>query len=219
VNRQSQRIARLAAFAGAMLLSASMAAAAAHGRVVGQPAEVTPDGLHRVQSPVLALAWFKPGVDFKRYTKVMLAADGVTFKGAIRRSNGEYPVPLAKQEQFSKMLLEVFTDELVKLNRFTVVTEPGPDVLIVRGAVLEVVSHIAPEQPGRSTTIQKSIGEATLVVELQDSESREFLARGIDRRTAASSLPRKSDAVSNSAELRHVARQWASELRQRLDEL
>jgi len=198
---------------GAMMIASASIASAA------EPAEVTPDGLHRVDSSVLKLAWKKPGVDFKRYKKIMLVADGITFKPVTHRSDSGYPISDEQKEKLSKMMLDVFTKELGKLRNYTLVDKPGSDVLVVRGAMLDVVSRIPPERVGRSATFLRDIGEATLVVELQDSMTGEFLARGADRRAAASAFPRKSSSVSNTADLQQVAQQWASELRRRLDEL
>jgi hypothetical protein len=203
----------LTVIVGAMILaSTSLAVSAA-------PAEVTPDGLHRVDSSVLKLAWKRPGVDFKRYSKIMLVADGMTFKEVNRRSDNAYPVSDKQREKLNAMMLKVFTKELGKLKHYTLTDTAGPDVLVVRGAMLDVVSHIPPEPIGRGAIIQRDIGEATLVVELQDSMTGQFLARGADRRMAASQLPRRSNPVTNAADLEQVAQSWARELRMRLDEL
>jgi hypothetical protein len=205
----------LTVLVGAMILaSTSIAATAA-------PAEVTPDGLHRVDSSVLKLAWKRPGVDFKRYSKVMLVADGITFKEVTSRSryDNAYPVPDEQRKKLNDMMLKVFTKELGKLKNYTLTDKGGPDVLIVRGAMLDVVSHIPPQPIGRGAIIQRDIGEATLVVELQDSMTGQFLARGADRRMASSVYPRKSNPVTNAADLELVAQGWARELRKRLDEL
>jgi hypothetical protein len=65
-----------------------------------------------------------------------------------------------------------------------------------------------------------SVGEATLILELVDSESNTVLVRAVDRRAADSqnrSFP--SNSVSNWAEVRRLAAFWARLLRERLDEL
>ena len=43
------------------------------------------------------------------------------------------------------MLRDTFTEELGKLERFSPVNQRGKDVLVVRGAILDVVSHLAPQ--------------------------------------------------------------------------
>lgn len=208
-----------ATLAGALLTLSSMTALAAPSSLVDNRADVTADGLRRVDSDVLPLAWKRPGVDFKRYKKVMFVPDGMTFKGRISDSNDEFAIPFERRKMLNKMMLDVFTDELGKLQRYTLVDKAGKDVLVVRGAMLDIVSHVAPAPvTGNDEKIATAIGEATLVVELQDSMTGEFLARGMDRRAAFSATIRNSDG-DNAAELRKAARQWASELRRRLEAL
>jgi hypothetical protein len=213
------RSTRAAIIAAALLTFTSMTAPAAPSPLADARSEVTPDGLHRVSSTVLPLAWMKPGVDFKRYTKILFVPDGMTFKGRISDSSGEFPISFERQQMLSKMILEVFTEELGKLRRYTLVDRAGKDVLVVRGAMLDIVSHVAPTPAtGDDEKVETSIGEATLVVELQDSMTGEFLSRGLDRRYAPAASQRASHE-DNAAQLRKAVHQWASELRQRLEEL
>lgn len=208
-----------ALLAGALLTFTSMTAPAASSPLADGRSDVTRDGLHRVSSTVLPLAWMKPGVDFKRYTKIMFVPAGMTFKGRISDSTGEFPISSERQEMLNKMVLEVFTEELGKLRRYSLVDRGGKDVLVVRGAMLDIVSHVAPTPAtGDEEKVERAIGEATLVVELQDSMTGEFLARGLDRREARTVSTRTSDE-DNAAQLRKAAHQWASELRRRLEEL
>lgn len=210
----------VATFVAAALLSGTVAVAAdSESKLEGNYVEVTRDGLHRVKDPVLAIAWQKPGVDFKQYTRVWVTPAGMTFKGRTKKSDNEYALSEEQQEVFRKTLVAAFNEELGKLKRYTMTNQPGPGVLQIRGAVLDVVSHTPPEPMGRGAIITKEIGEATLVVELIDSQTGEVLARGADRRIARSNVPRKANSVSNKFELRMAAREWAGELRRRLDEL
>jgi len=207
---------RVATLVSALLTVASMAALAAPSALNDNHADVTADGLHRVDSAVLPLAWKRPGVDFKRYKKVMFVPDGMTFKGRISDANDEFAIPYERQQLLNKMMLDVFTEELGKLERYTLVDKAGKDVLVVRGAMLDIVSHVSPRPVSDAEPkIATPIGEATLVVELQDSMTGEFLARGMDRRVAFSA----AELGDNAAQLRNVARRWASELRRRLEAL
>ena len=104
--------------------------------------------------------------------------------------------------------------------RFELTEETGPDVLLVWGGLLDVVSFVPPAASGRGDIFLQRIGEATLVVELRDSSSNATLARVLDRRAAerTSGAMMASHTVTNTAEVRRLARRWARLLRQRLDE-
>ena len=112
-------------------------------------------------------------------------------------------------------------EELGQIERFTLVDEVGPDVLIVRVALLDVVSFVPPQTTGRSEVFLSSVGEATLVVELRDSITDAILARAMDRRAAGdrSGTMSRSNSVTNTSEVRRLIRRWMSTLRERLDEL
>ena len=107
-----------------------------------------------------------------------------------------------------------------KSTKYTLVTEPGPDVLIVRAGVLDVVSYAPPDdRPGRGNVYLRRLGEATLVAELHDGESDAILARIVDRRAAepAGMNLQQSNNVQNASEVRRVATYWAFSLREALD--
>jgi hypothetical protein len=214
------RIPGIAAFVAATLVSTTLAIASdSSDNLASRYSEVTPDGLHRVDDPVLGIAWMKPGVDFKQYTKVWITPAGMTFKGRTDKHHNEYALDEHQQDAFRKTMVKVFNEELAKSTRYTLTDAPGDGVLQVRGAILDVVSHSPPEPMGRGAVLTKELGEATLVVELVDSRTGEVLARGADRRIATSPWVRKSNKTNNLFELRSAARQWAGELRRRLDDL
>ena len=112
-------------------------------------------------------------------------------------------------------------EELQKSSRFTMVDSPGADVLIVRGAMLDIVSRVPPEITGRGDIYLDRVGEVTLVLELADSMSGETLARAAERGAAQSSGGRgmRSNSVSNMSEVRRLFRRWAVRLREGLDSL
>jgi len=92
---------------------------------------------------------------------------------------------------------------------YTIVTEPGEDVLRVRSAVIDLYVN-APDtmSAGRSRSYTAEAGEATLVLELRDSVTNALLGRVLDRRETRG-MPGISNSVTNLAEFRDLARQWA----------
>jgi hypothetical protein len=195
----------------------------------GPNAEVTHDGLVRVEKSVVDAAWVKPDLDLTPYKKLMVVSQGVSFRKLKpvsdfqARSESQFPVKEENKQQLSDILKEAFSEELAKNERYQVVTTPGPDVLLIVGAVIDVVSNIPPDVDsarfGRGGVYLTSVGEATLVIELRDSESGEILARAADRRAAESAFAFEVNNVTAWSEVRRLARSWASLLSRRLEEI
>ena len=126
-----------------------------------------------------------------------------------RTSGGPYEITEDQKTRFESIMRSAFREELAKSEHFTIVSEPGPDVLLVRGALLDVVSYVPPEPMGPSDVYLSKVGEATLVLELRDSITEAILARAVDRRAAedAGGYLQESNRVTNTAEVRRLARQ------------
>jgi hypothetical protein len=139
---------------------------------------------------------------------IMFRKEGIKFHEKPPATSTSGYEPLLKWERIEKTL-----------GGFKLVTEPGADVLTIWGGLLDVVSFVPPEPMGRGDIYLRSIGEATLVLEIRDSESNATLVRVLDRRVADSGQTfQMSNTVTNWSEVQHVARTWATTLRVRLDE-
>jgi hypothetical protein len=136
-------------------------------------------------------------------------------------SSNEFWIDDASKQKLQDEVSSVFDEELAKSSRFTVTDEPGSDVLIIRGGLHDIVSHTPPEYIGRSEIYLRSVGEATLILEVVDSMSGEVLARAVERRSMerAGQEPIHANAVTTWAEVRRLARGWATRLRNGLDSL
>jgi hypothetical protein len=103
---------------------------------------------------------------------------------------------------------DIFAQAFTKAG-YSVVTEPGADVLRVRSGVVDLYVNAPDTMSSAFTrTFTANAGEATLVLELRDSLSNALLGRVLDRREAQG-LPGRSNSVTNLAELRQLAGQWA----------
>jgi hypothetical protein len=93
-----------------------------------------------------------------------------------------------------------------------VVTAPGPDVLRVRTAVIDLAVN-APDvkSAGRVHTFSEEAGEATLVLEARDSQTGALLGRALDRRYAGETRPYLRNAVTNRGDFRALFGIWAKE--------
>jgi hypothetical protein len=214
---------RAAVFVGAVLATVAFTAVATPRIQVGPAAEVTDDGLHRVDGGTFDRAWVKPGFDLDGYDKILLQPIDMSFRevkdpGA-RRSVNDFPIDEKQRQALREMFEEAFVAELGTSKRFALTSQPGPGVLEIRSALIDIVSHVPEEPIGRGATFLKSLGEATLVIELRDAETQEILGRIADRRAAERTFPTRSNEVSNRADVRRATQQWANLLRRRLDDV
>ena len=193
----------------------------------GPDAEVTFDGLYEVINSRADKAWAAPGLDLSGYTKLMLVGAGVEYRPGgntgrtymARSRGGPYEVTEDQKARFEQTVTDAFRQELARSERFMIVDEPGPDVLMIRGALLDVVSYVPPDNiPGRIDVYLTSVGEATLVIELRDSITGAIMARAIDRQAADDMVGGlESNRVTNRGEIRRVVQRWARSLREGME--
>jgi hypothetical protein len=92
-----------------------------------------------------------------------------------------------------------------------VVSEAAPDVMRVSTAVINLYLN-APDtmSAGRSRTYTANAGEATLVMEVRDSQTGALLARVVDRReTINNPTPQVANRVTNTSDFRLLFKDWA----------
>ena len=100
----------------------------------------------------------------------------------------------ACRAHFQSVMAQHFQDELATLENLKLVKEPGPEFLRLRVRVQDISARVRP-QTGRAggwaNVILGAVGEATLILELHDSESDEILARGVDTRAVEGAARRR----------------------------
>jgi len=189
-------------------------------------AEVTFDGLNEVLNSSADKAWARPGMDLSGYSKIMLRGAGIEYRPGgesgrtymARSRGGPYEVTEEQKARFEQLVSEAFREEMAQSERFEIVDEPGPDVLLIHGAILDVVSYAPPDdRAGRTEVYLSSVGDATLVLEIRDSITNAIMARAVDRDAAESSTMFNSNRVTNTAEVRRLVKGWARALREGLE--
>ncbi len=216
----------------AMLTTACVLAGCANAPSIqrGPDAEVTYDGLYRVDNAAFEHAYIDPEADWARYDRILPGGAQFEFR-AVKKASGTYRARAAdtnfyvdekNRARLEEEVTAVFAEEVGRSERFSVADAPGPNVLVVRGGLTDIVSNVPPEYVGRSEVFLSSVGEATLVLEVIDSMSGDVLFRAADRRAAeraGGTTPIRSTPATNWAEVRRLARRWGSRLRQGLDSL
>lgn len=195
----------------AICLAAAMPLAA-------QPADIGWDGLVEVRTPRFEAGFLAPGADFRDYRKVMLDKPEVAFRrnwqrdvNASRRGSRRVTdqqaaeILAAARSNFTDIFTEAFTSA-----GFQVVDAPGPDVLRVSPAILDLVINAPDTQTaGRTRSFTANAGEATLLMEVRDAETNALMARLFDRRETRQ-MTGRANSVTNLADFRALARTWAS---------
>jgi hypothetical protein len=177
--------------------------------------------------------WVAPGADFTKYSKLYIWNAEFQFRdvGPARRSRStmlttrksEFGISDKDREEFQRIVSEAFLDEIQKAKNFKLAEDIDRNTLVMRGAVLDIISRVPPETVGRSDIYLNSIGEATLVMELIDAGTGEVVALVAERRhlqrggsSNLSGMP--TNTVSIVADLRGWARRAAKILRTELDD-
>jgi hypothetical protein len=192
------------------------------------PPEVTKDGLHLYKQTKERLAYVRPGATFTQYKRVAILDCYVEFSKQWVKDYNSKERDLSRQirdsdlDRGKKMLQsdfkKVFTDELQQGGRYQVTDAAGPDVLVLRPALINIqVSAPDLMSPDRSRTYVQSAGTMTIYLELWDSASNTILARVMDGKADPSSYTQPASSVSNQAAAERMMRGWADELRSRLD--
>jgi hypothetical protein len=213
VSRWSRIVALLAFFGLASLAS-------------GQTPE-SPDGLVKVTPRRMELAWLRPGADFRPYTKVIIDQTQVAFLpnwlkdynlnadlGSRISQAQANQIMAAAQTNFD----EIFRDAFRKAG-YDVVTTPGPDVLRVNSAILDLDVNAPAGQAGFQTTWIITAGQAALIVEVRDSATNALLGRVADRRETQNLGRRIASNATNLYDFRLLFSHWAGICTNALGEL
>jgi hypothetical protein len=202
----------------------------ANGAVCAQDATGSWDGLVEVRSKRMDAAFLLPGADFRPYGKVIVDPTQVAFrKDWLKDTNQNRPrlTSQVTEQQAAEILAaarsnfdDIFREAFTKAG-YAVVTAPAADAMRVSTAIINLYLN-APDtlSADRSRTYTANAGEATLVMEVRDSETGALLARVVDRReTMQSATPQLATRVSNKADFRRLFKDWAGIVVQGIEHL
>ena len=206
-----------------LLLSPAQPSAAQPPLMSGADAEITANGLHRVDTSVMDSAWVQPDLDFTDYTSLFFTPAIVTFREDAPQRADEYSasnqavffISNAEQNRLSRGFGSAFYRNLPSVEFFEMTTYVGRNVLMIRALLLDVISGVQPFVPGSSFSVVDTVWEGTLVLELRDSFSNDILARTSEVIRAEG--PVDIDAIWVRTE-QEVLR-WSNILYRRLEEL
>jgi hypothetical protein len=188
-----------------------------------QEPEVSFDGLERVRAARVARLWVRPGASLEGKTKILPSFGGFSYRTPPTNRRNNFSLTESQVQTLEATLHEVFREALTSGDDGWEITDtPGPDVIKLRAWLIDVVVRVPPgARSARDRTFVAEAGQATLVLEIFDSESREILARAADRASAqnASGSMMRAVTTENRAAVRRMFRRWATRLRNGLDDV
>lgn len=159
----------------------------------GEEADVTEEGLHRIDPLIMEAAWVKPEFDLSGYTRILLMPTAVQFRDvpvfgtdARARAMAEFfPVEDDRQEWMRQTWREAVESRFSQESRVEGFQGIDSNVLVIQAFLVDVVSRIPPYGVvGSTVSYVSDPWSASIVLELRDAMTAELLARTIDRRNA-----------------------------------
>lgn len=190
----------------------------------GEDADITEDGLHRVDPLIMEAAWVRPDFDLSGYTRILLMPTAVQFRDVrersldarIREVTEEFPVEDKRKEWLRRIWRDAVETEFSRENSYELYDGVDSNVLVVQGFLVDVVSRIPPYTVvGSTVTYVSNPWSASVVLELRDATTAELVARTLDRRNARGLL--EIGAVWYQTE--DLVKRWAQVMADRLDQL
>ena len=156
---------------------------------IGPDAEVTSDGLHKIDPSIMGTAWVRPDADLSRYTHIFSVPTAIQFREVPERwytirtmaTADAFHINDGRKERLRELFRDKFNEVLPAVQSFDPSDEVGRDVLMVQGILTDVTSGVPPDLPGSLVTNIRWAWEATMVLELRDSMSDVVLARTAER--------------------------------------
>ena len=198
------------------------------------PVSTDTSGLEKVKRAKFRETYIDTGVDFSQYTKLFLGDAYFDYRdvgpakqtrsSALSTSNKSvFGIAQEDRVKFQEIVSEAFLKELGKGKNYTIVDSIDENTMIMRGAVVDIVSMVPPQFAGRSEVYLATVGEATLVMEFLDGRTGDVLAK-ISERGRIGSPTGRIDRFSmpvNRATVTGDIRRWATSaairLRKELD--
>jgi len=189
--------------------------------------EVDKDGLHLLIDSKARVVYTKPGLSLDKYTKVKILNCYVAFKKGYEHDYNLDHMGLEGRisdkdiERIKKGLAGEFKKEFTTVltkSGHPVVDEPGPDVLLLRPAIINL-DITAPDTLAAELrrVVVNSAGQMTLYMELYDSATSTLLARVVD--PEADRRRGVANEFTNRASADLIIRNWADILSDHLAEV
>ena len=117
----------------------------------GPDAEVTEDGLHRVDPSIMGAAWVKLDLDLSRYNRIYFMSAAVQFRDVPERKHNlrsmatadSFFVNESRKARLRELFGAAFYEAVGQVESYELSDEVGRDVLIVRGVLTDVIFGVS----------------------------------------------------------------------------
>ena len=171
-----------------------------------------------------------PGINFGDFNKVYFWEAQFEYRdvGPARKTRStmlsthkrEFGISEEDRARFEEIVGEAFEKEISKAKQFTIIDnidDIDSATLILRGALIDIISNVPPETVGRSDVYLSSVGAATFVMEFIDARTGGVVALVAERRAMETLNARGGISVpANSASVMGDIRRWSGDLARRL---
>jgi len=181
-------------------------------------AEVSDDGLQRVEISLFDELYVAPGVSLANYQRVMIDPIEITFKKDWRKkhpdlSNRDFEV---FRSELARLLHEKLVTELAH-GGYTIAESPDKDVIRLRASI-ESADFAGPEPAGEKKTLAFTDGEMTLRVLGFDGPSGALVARVKDyEEDNETRILERADRITAYHNAQKIFKEWAEALRSAID--
>jgi hypothetical protein len=196
------------------------------GPALADPPQQLSNGLQRVQTNKVTLAYVRPGTVWTKYKTIYLeklivpaSARNTAPPGTFPEFGESYLLTASDvaqiQDTFSKSMHKVMGN-----NGLTFVTTPQADTLIVAPQIVKILLN-APIQNTRQSysgmgfTVSQGGGAIEMEAVLADGVTKKVVAEVVDQKYG-SNMWGLNNSVTNWAEARDVFDQWANDLSNKL---
>lgn len=194
---------------------------------------VSEEGLQRLGGTAFDEVWARPGVDLRQFQLLAVeqatidyrdVEDGIRERSLLHRSGQTaFAIPEDERQRIERLFQRRLSESLERSSQFRYSPTVVPGALMVRASLVDYVSRAPREDrlPGRSQVWVRSVGEASLIVELWDPERDQLLVRVLDHEVMEAGASRlvRGDSVTSVAEIDRQMQRWARDLRQVVDQL
>ncbi len=187
------------------------------------------ENLVKVPRAIFRETYVNTQADFSKYDKLFAGdalfdyrdarpAPDYTSSPRMYGNRATFGLTQKDQDLFEEIVGEAFAKELSSSDRFTISDKLGPNTLIMRGAMVDIVSRVPPQYSGRGEVYLSTVGEATLILEFVDGQTGEVMARVAERHriNTIGGQTGMLTAPSNPVTVKADVRRWASGTARRL---
>jgi hypothetical protein len=187
----------------------------------------TLNGMEKVPSSRVKIAYQRPGTDWKKFRTVQIRALSIPLEvrdaappGRSKSLGESYVLGERQVEALQKAYMEVMRDRLGSAG-YAIVETPGADTLVVATNVIAIrlsapIENTRRSYSGRGTVYSQGGGSISIAAALADGGTGQVVAEVADSKWPSSNMWQINNSTANLSNARQAFGYWANALRDRL---